>query len=84
MVRVDRFCNFYSRTLFKEKHLNPFLWSIVQQLLKTEHGIYYCYKTVQQAQCRNFSKEVLEYLEKSCSIVRTVEAYSSTNSSRTT
>lgn len=74
MVRVDRFCNFYSRTLFKEKHLNSFLWSIAQQLLKTEHGLYYCYKAIRESSCTNFSKEVMEYIEKSCSIVRAVEA----------
>ncbi len=73
MIRTDRFCNFYSRTLSKEKHLNPFLWSMVQQLLKTEHSLYYCYKVISESSFRRFNKDIITYIENSFLIARALE-----------
>lgn len=63
MMRCDRFCNFYSRTLMKEKELNPFEWTMVQKLLMTQHGIYYCYKAVALSGYKKFHSDIIKYLE---------------------
>lgn len=75
MLQSDRFCNFFSRTLYKQRQLNPFAWAMVQQLLLTEHSIYYCYHVLEKSSYRRFSKEVFSYLADIRKILLSLEIF---------
>jgi len=62
MIRCGRFCNFFSRTLFKEKELDPFVWTMVQKLLMFQHLTHHCYKAVINSKYKKFSNETYSYL----------------------
>ncbi|MBI5003124.1 phosphate uptake regulator PhoU [Candidatus Woesearchaeota archaeon] len=75
MMRFDRFCNFFSRTLFKEKQLDPFRWQMVQKLLMAQHTIYYCYKAIVKSKHRRFSSGIIAYLEDTKRLVQGLETF---------
>ena len=60
-VNGDRLLNFYSRTLFKSKELDPFIWEKISKLKHTQHGLLHLYRAYSTSP-QSVSKDVLEYL----------------------